>query len=85
MRKTYADGFVIVRDSLDDSPAVYLTQAGDWSPESDRLRNFVSYQDARQWIRARPMGYWLSGLDTAAAGPARVISARAAGLVSSHA
>jgi hypothetical protein len=49
-----------------------------WSQSSDRALIFASSQHARNWIETRPAAYWLHDV----AGRARVISARAAGVVS---
>jgi hypothetical protein len=73
-RKCYADGFVIVRDDADG--AVYLHRDGDWATTGREARVFDLSIHARQWMRSRPLGYWLGH----PAGRARIISARAAGV-----
>ena len=69
-----AHGFVIVRD--DETAAHYLDRDGVWRTSAENLKVFKTHDDARRWIRQRALGYWLN----APHGPARVISARAAGV-----
>lgn len=77
-RKTYADGFAIVRDDGPHGP-VYLTSVsisgGYWVEDGARALVFKSAKLARLWIRSRAPGFWLA-FD---AGRPRIISARAAG------
>ena len=72
----FAQGFVIVRDDTD--AAYYLDRDGVWRTSAENLKLFTTTTEARQWIRKRALGYWLGHVG----GPARVISARAAGVLS---
>lgn len=72
-----APGFVIVRDGGSHGRPLYLGRDRDWRHDAADALIFASTKHARQWIETRPLAYWLLH---SAAGPPRVISARAAGV-----
>ncbi len=74
-KRAFEWGFVIVRDDVDG--AVYLHRDGLWSSTGREARIFPDRRKAQQWMRSRSMGYWLG----TPAGRARIISARAAGVL----